>query len=74
MTACAHTAFHMRTSMHARQTVFGTELLLSLPLFPIWPFLIATPILFIIGAALAVTAMASIWILCPRIAPLQPKA
>ncbi|MEL6191317.1 MAG: MFS transporter [Bacteroidota bacterium] len=28
---------------------------------------------FIIGAALAVIAMASIWILCPKIKPLQPK-
>jgi len=28
---------------------------------------------FIIGAALAVTAMASIWILCPRIEPLSPR-
>ncbi|MEM7281434.1 MAG: MFS transporter [Pseudomonadota bacterium] len=29
---------------------------------------------FVIGAALAVTAMASIWILCPKIEPLSPKA
>ena len=28
---------------------------------------------FVIGAALAVIAMASIWILCPKIEPLQPK-
>lgn len=28
---------------------------------------------FIIGAALALTAMASIWLLCPKIEPLQPK-
>ena len=28
---------------------------------------------FIIGAGLAVTAMASIWILCPKIEPLKPK-
>ncbi|MEM6378436.1 MAG: MFS transporter [Bacteroidota bacterium] len=28
---------------------------------------------FIIGAALALVAMASIWILCPKIEPLQPK-
>ncbi len=28
---------------------------------------------FIIGAALAVTALASIWILCPRVEPLKPK-
>ncbi len=28
---------------------------------------------FVIGAALAVTAMASIWLLCPRIEPLKPK-
>ncbi|MEO1574673.1 MAG: alpha-hydroxy acid oxidase, partial [Pseudomonadota bacterium] len=28
---------------------------------------------FVIGAGLAVTAMASIWILCPNIAPLNPK-
>lgn len=28
---------------------------------------------FVIGAALAVIAMASIWILCPRIEPLKPK-
>ena len=31
-----------------------------------------TPV-FIIGAALATTAMASIWILCPKIEPLKPK-
>ncbi len=29
---------------------------------------------FVIGAALAVIAMASIWILCPKIEPLKPKA
>lgn len=29
---------------------------------------------FVIGAALAVTAMASVWILCPKIEPLRPKA
>lgn len=29
---------------------------------------------FIIGAGLALTAMASIWILCPRIEPLSPKS
>ncbi|MEP0201619.1 MAG: MFS transporter [Halioglobus sp.] len=29
---------------------------------------------FVIGAGLAVTAMASVWILCPRIEPLRPKA
>lgn len=28
---------------------------------------------FVIGAALAVTAMASIWLLCPKIEPLKPK-
>ncbi|WP_049722678.1 MFS transporter [Gilvimarinus polysaccharolyticus] len=28
---------------------------------------------FIIGAGLAVTAMASIWLLCPKIGPLKPK-
>jgi len=28
---------------------------------------------FIIGAALAVTAMASVWLLCPKIEPLKPK-
>lgn len=29
---------------------------------------------FVIGAGLALTALASIWILCPNIAPLRPKA
>ena len=29
---------------------------------------------FVIGAGLAVTAMASVWILCPRIEGLKPKA
>ncbi|MEP4484210.1 MAG: MFS transporter [Halioglobus sp.] len=29
---------------------------------------------FVIGAGLAVTAMASVWILCPKIEPLRPKA
>lgn len=29
---------------------------------------------FVIGAGLAVTAMASIWILCPKIEPLKPKS
>lgn len=29
---------------------------------------------FVIGAALAVTAMASVWLLCPKIEPLKPKA
>jgi ACS family hexuronate transporter-like MFS transporter len=28
---------------------------------------------FIIGAALAVTAMAAVWILCPKIEPLKPR-
>ena len=28
---------------------------------------------FIIGASLAVIAMASIWLLCPKIEPLKPK-
>jgi len=28
---------------------------------------------FVIGAMLAVTAMVSVWVLCPNIAPLQPK-
>ena len=28
---------------------------------------------FIIGASLALTAMAAIWILCPKIEPLKPK-
>jgi ACS family hexuronate transporter-like MFS transporter len=28
---------------------------------------------FVIGASLAVTAMASVWILCPKIEPLRPK-
>lgn len=28
---------------------------------------------FVIGAALAITAMASIWILCPKIEPLKPR-
>jgi hypothetical protein len=27
----------------------------------------------VIGAALALIAMASIWMLCPRIEPLKPK-
>ncbi len=29
---------------------------------------------FVIGATLAITAMASVWILCPKIEPLKPKA
>ena len=28
---------------------------------------------FVIGAGLAVTAMLSVWVLCPRIEPLKPK-
>jgi len=28
---------------------------------------------FIIGASLAIIAMASIWILCPKIEPLKPR-
>jgi len=31
-------------------------------------------IVFVIGASLALTAMASIWLLCPKIEPLKPKA
>ena len=31
-------------------------------------------IVFVIGASLAVIAMASIWLLCPKIEPLKPKS